>query len=154
MLEEVFYELYDFGFSQKEIDDIENNNDYIFNADAEDIRKILDFLRKKGLEKQDIINLINDNPFMLTESDKRIDYYENIYNNVLKLNKEELITLLKSFSECYTSRPKELEKTINYLRNKNISLEQIKKIVLNNPKIIDLKIEEVIQLIEGVNHDA
>ena len=87
MREEVFYELYNFGFSENDIQLIEDNNDFIFDAQYDDIKKILEFLKYKGLEKEDIISLINNNPFMLTESTKRLRYYENIYNNVLIFSK-------------------------------------------------------------------
>ena len=151
MREEVFYELYNFGFSENDIQLIEDNNDCIFDAQYDDIKKILEFLKYKGLEKEDIISLINNNPFMLTESTKRLRYYENIYNNVLKFSKEELVYILKNNPECYTSSPIELEKTIDYLNSKKISIDKIKDIILKNPKLINLKSNEVIKLLEPEN---
>lgn len=151
MREEVFYELYNFGFSENDIQLIEDNNDFIFDAQYDDIKKILEFLKYKGLEKEDLISLINNNPFMLTESTKRLRYYENIYNNVLKFSKEELVYILKNNPECYTSSPIELEKTIDYLNSKKISIDKIKDIILKNPKLINLKSNEVIKLLEPEN---
>ena len=151
MREEVFYELYNFGFSENDIQLIEDNNDFIFDAQYDDIKKILEFLKYKGLEKEDIISLINNNPFMLTESTKRLRYYENKYNNVLKFSKEELVYILKNNPECYTSSPIELEKTIDYLNSKKISIDKIKDIILKNPKLINLKSNEVIKLLEPEN---
>ena len=88
---------------------------------------------------------------MLTESTKRLRYYENIYNNVLQLSNEELIYILKNNSECYTSSPIELEKTIDYLKSKDLSIDKIKSIILKSPKSINLKSAEFIKLLESEN---
>ena len=145
MREEVFYELYNYGFTEDEIQQIEDNNNFIFDAQYDDIKKILEFLKYKGLEKEDIIKLINNNPFMLTESTKRLRYYENIYNNILNFSKEELIYILKNNPECYTSSPIEFEKIIDILKKKNLSIDNVKKLVLNNPKVINIKSSDILE---------
>lgn len=49
-------------------------------------------------------------------------------------------------SNIYTCSPLEFDKIIDYL-NKNYSIDNIKKIILNNPNIINKKIDEIVGII-------
>ena len=143
MLEEVFLQLYDYGFEKQDLRRIADNNTNMYSVGYDDVKKILEFLKYKGLEKKEIIALINDNPFMLTESTKRIRYFEKIYEEELKLTKDEMISILKSNSETYTASPIELEKIINYFKEKGLTIENIKERIINNPSLISKKLKEI-----------
>ena len=143
MLEEVFLQLYDYGFEKQDLRRIADDNTNMYSVGYDDVKKILEFLKFKGLEKKEIIALINDNPFMLTESTKRIRYFEKIYEEELKLTKDEMISILKSNSEAYTASPIELEKIINYFKEKGLTIENIKERIVNNPSLISKKQEEI-----------
>ena len=86
MREEIYEFLHDYGFSAIELDKIENENEEMFFTNISEVRKNITFLEEKYLEREDIINLINDNPFMLTEKNNRLESLEEIYNGVLKID--------------------------------------------------------------------
>ena len=143
MLEEVFLQLYDYGFEKQDLRRIADDNTNMYSVGYDDVKKILGFLKFKGLEKKEIIALINDNPFMLTESTKRIRYFEKIYEEELKFTKDEMISILNSNSEAYTASPIELEKIINYFKEKGLTIENIKEKIINDPSLISKKLEEI-----------
>lgn len=142
MRDEIYEYLNSFGFTTENLKNFEKKNKEIFYVNLKDVKDNMDFLLTKELSKQEIINIVNNNPFMLTDEKNRREYYDNIYLNVLKLNKLELINLIKSNNDAYTSSPIELNNIINYLLN-IYDIEQIKNIVTYNPKIITMKLEEV-----------
>ena len=64
------------------------------------------------------------------------------------LSNEEIKNLLNINNNIYTCSPLELDKIINYLnKDKNYSIDNIKKIILTNPNIINKKIDEIIGII-------
>ena len=92
--------------------------------------------------------MANINPFILTLSSKRKKAFDDIYINKLNLSNEEIKNLLNINNNIYTCSPLELDKIINYLnKDKNYSIDNIKKIILTNPNIINKKIDEIIGII-------
>ena len=82
MREDVYQYLHEYGFSSIELDKIEDRNDNIFFTSIKELRKNLTFLEEKYLDLEDIINLVNDNPFMLTEKNNRLEAIEEIYARI------------------------------------------------------------------------
>ena len=78
MREEVYEYLHDYGFSAIDLDKIEDENEEMFFTTIKEVRKNITFLEEKYLESGDIINIINDNPFMLTEKNNRLESLDNI----------------------------------------------------------------------------
>ena len=149
MIEKIYEYLSEYGFDSIEIDKIIKINQNIYFSNVEEINKNIKFLEEKFLEYDDILELIINNPFMLTEKNNRLEALDNIYNNILNFDYETLKLLLKKNSETYTVSPVELEKIIEYLKEKNISNEIIRNLIIKNSKIITLTLEEFKDLVKG-----
>lgn len=148
MIEKIYEYLSEYGFDSIEIDKIIKINQNIYFSNVEEINKNIKFLEEKFLEYDDILELIINNPFMLTEKNNRLEALENIYNNILNLDYESLKFLLKNNSETYTISPIELEKIIKYMKDKNIPIEVIRNLIIKNPKVINLTLEEFQDLVK------
>ena len=140
MLDEIFDYLKEFGFTSNELWKFEKENSELFFVKLKDVKDNIDFLLNKKLKKEEIIEIIRNNPFMLTAAKNRREYYDNIYLNILKLTDNELIKLIKDNNDAYTASPIELENIINYLLSNN---KEPKNIILSNPKIISMKLDEL-----------
>ena len=80
MREDVYNYLHAYGFSSIELDEIEKRNENMFFTNVSEVRKNITFLEEKYLDVEDILNIINDNPFMLTEKNNRLETIDNIYS--------------------------------------------------------------------------
>ena len=138
MKEEVYEYLHDYGFSAIDLDKIEDTNEEMYFTNIKEVRKNLTFLEDKYLEPGDIINIINDNPFMLTEKNNRLESLDNIYNVVLGIDYEELKKLIINNPEAYTISPVELQAIIDYMKEFGYTKEIIKEFILKNTKVISM----------------
>ena len=112
------------------------------------VKENINFFAGKGLNNKEIISLANTNPFILTLSLKRKNAFDEIYINKLNLSNEQIKYLLNNNSNIYTCSPLEFDKIINYLnKDKKYSIDNIKQIILNNPNIINKKIDELAGII-------
>lgn len=141
MKEEVYNYLHEYGFDAIEINEIEKKNENIFYTTISEVKKNLSFLEEKYLSNDEIINIINNNPFMLTEKNNRLEALDTIYSN-LNIDHQSLKELIKSNSKAYTISPIELEKIVTYLKQYNLSIDTIKNLIIKNPQIISMKFEE------------
>ena len=138
MKEEVYEYLHDYGFSAIDLDKIEDTNEEMYFTNIKEVRQNLTFLEDKYLEPGDIINIINDNPFMLTEKNNRLESLDNIYNVVLGIDYEELKKLIINNPEAYTISPVELQAIIDYMKEFGYTKEIIKEFILKNTKVISM----------------
>lgn len=141
MREEVYDYLHDYGFSAIELNKIEKENESMFFTSVSEVRKNIKFLEEKYLDNEDIVNIVINNPFMLTEKDNRLEALENIYG-LLCIDYESMIELIKNNPETYTASPVELQKIIDFLKNKNCTIDTIKNLFIKNPRIISMKFED------------
>ncbi|MBQ3436201.1 MAG: hypothetical protein IJH13_04215 [Bacilli bacterium] len=141
MLDETYEYLHEYGFDALELDSFERLNHGVFYLDYNDVRKIITFLEDKFLFPDEIIKIININPFLLTESSKKINELENIYNE-LGFDHNQLRTLITKNPLMYSVNPDEVEKIVEYLRMQSLDNEKICKLIIKNPKIINMKFEE------------
>lgn len=148
MREEIYEYLHDYGFSAIELDKIENENEEIFFTNISEVRKNITFLEEKYLESEDIINLVNDNPFMLTEKNNRLEALDEIYNGVLRIDYEAMKELIKNNSEVYTISPVELQKIIDYMKEQGYTIEVIREFILKNSKVISMTSENFIKALK------
>ena len=148
MKEEVYEYLHDYGFSALELDKIEKENEEMFFTNISEVRKNITFLEEKYLETEDIINIINENPFMLTEKNNRLEALDEIYSGILKIDYESMIQLIKSNPEVYTVSPIELQKIINYLKEHNLSIDTVRELLMKNSKIISMDLEGFTKIIK------
>ena len=116
----------------------------MFFTNLKEITKNINFLIDKGLTKEEVMNVIRNDSFMLTTKNNRLDALDKIYIDELKLNKEELKQLIIHNPDTYIESPIEIQKIIDYLKNKK-SIEEIKIFIIHHPKIIDMTLEEFIE---------
>lgn len=148
MREEIYDYLYDYGFSAIEIDKIEKENEEMFFTNIGEVRKNITFLEEKYLKIEDIINIINDNPFMLTEKNNRLEALEEIYNKVLRIDYESLKKLIKNNPEAYTVSPIELQKIIDYMKEQGYTIEIIREFIIKNPKVISMNSNAFVKVLK------
>lgn len=141
MREEVYDYLHDYGFSAIELNKIEKENEAMFFTSVSEVRKNIKFLEEKYLDNEDIVNIVNNNPFMLTEKDNRLEALENIYG-LLCIDYESMKELIKNNPETYTASPVKVQKIIDFLKNKNCTIDTIRNLFIKNPKIISMKFED------------
>lgn len=146
MKDEIYEFLFNYGFSKEKLKEFEEDNENIYFVTLNKIKENIDFFINKGLNKEEFIKLVNDNIFIITLSSKRKNAFEDIYIKKLNLSNEEIKYLLSINNNIYTCSPIEFDNIINYLNiNKGYSYDNIKKLILSNPSIIDKTLEEIIK---------
>ena len=88
MLEEVYNYLIEYGFSNEELDNFQEENEKMFFTSIDIIKNNISFLEGIKLNKEDIINILRINPFMITVGNDRIVALNKIYYEVLGFNNE------------------------------------------------------------------
>ena len=141
MREDVYNYLHAYGFSSIDLDEIEKRNENMFYTNVSEVRKNITFLEEKYLDEEDIIDIINENPFMLTEKNNRLEAIDKIYSE-LGFDYEALKQLIKNNPKAYTLSPIELNKIIDFLKSKNYNIDVIKKLIIQNPKVISMKYDD------------
>lgn len=148
MKNEIYEYLINYGFSKEILDRFEELNEDMYFVSLDKVKENINFFAGKGLNNKEIISLVNINPFILTLSSKRKNAFDEIYINKLNLSNEQIKYLLNNNSNIYTCSPLEFDKIINYLNyDKKFSIDNIKQIILNNPNIINKKIDEIAGII-------
>ena len=142
MPEEVYNYLIEYGFSNEELDNFQEENEKMFFTSIDIIKNNISFLEGIKLNKEDIINILRINPFMITVGNNRITALNKIYYEVLGLNNDDIKSLILKNADLYTASPIELEKNINYLKDKKCSIDMIKKFILDNPKVVNAYLDE------------
>lgn len=142
MLESVYYYLKEFGFNDKEIDFFEDENEDMFSTNNIEIEKNINFLFDKGLEKEEVLDVIRRNPDMLTVKNNRLEAYDKIFNNELDMDNDMIKKLIISYPDTYVESPIDLQNIINYLEEKKYDKEYIRNLIIDNPKIISMDLSE------------
>ena len=142
MPEEVYNHLIEYGFSNEELDNFEEENEKMFFTSIDIVKNNISFLEGIGLNKEDIINVFRLNPFMITVGNNRITALNKIYYEVLGLNNDDIKSLILKNADLYTASPIELEKNINYLKDKKCNIDMIKKFIMDNPKVVNAYLDE------------
>ena len=142
MPEEVYNYLTEYGFSNEELDNFEEENDKMFFASIDIVKNNISFLEGIGLNKENIINVFRLNPFMITVGNNRITALNKIYYEVLGLNNDDIKSLILKNADLYIASPIELEKNINYLKDKKCNIDMIKKFIMDNPKVVNAYLDE------------
>ena len=63
-------------------------------------------------------------------------------NEVLGFNNDDIKSLILKNADLYTASPIELEKNINYLKDKKCNIDMIKKFIMDNPKVVNAYLDE------------
>lgn len=148
MKDEVYEYLISYGFNKENLNKFEEDNESMYFVSLDKVKENIDFFTNKGLNKSEFINIVNINSFILTLSSKRKNAFDDIYINKLNLSNEEIKYLLNINNNIYTCSPIELDKIINYLKKeKNYSMDNIKKLLLYNPSVINKNLDDIIGII-------
>ena len=142
MSEEVYNHLIEYGFSNEELDNFQEANDKMFFASTDIVKNNISFLEGLGLNKEDIINILRINPFMITVGNNRINALNKIYYEVLGFTSDDIKSLILKNADLYTASPIELEKNINYLKDKKCNIDMIKNFIMDNPKVVNAYLDE------------
>ena len=138
MEEEVYQYLRNYGFTKEELKDFEKHNIKLYEVEFLAVQYNFNFLEKHGLNKQGILDLIRNNIYMITVNKKKLDYLEKIYKEILNFNEDEIKELLLKYNDLYIVNPIKVEELINFYRNKNYSIEDIKRLIMINPNILGM----------------
>lgn len=149
MIEEVYNYLRKYGFSKEELSYFEEINDNMYFTNLKEINKNIDFLNNKGLTKEEILYVIKNNCFMLTEKNNRLEAFDDIYNGILSFDYESLKTLIKNNPEAYTVSPIELNKIIDHMKEIGYSIDIIKQFILKNSKVISMSYDTFLKVIKS-----
>lgn len=153
MKEEVYNYLKEYGFTKEELSSFEEINEKMFFTNLNEVNKNIDFLMNKGLNKEEVMHVFRHNPYMITVKNNRLAELDKIYLEELLLSQEELRKLIKDNPETYTESPIELQRIIDKLKELNCSLKTIKEIFLENPKILDMTINEFDNIVKFIKGD-
>jgi hypothetical protein len=148
MEDEIYEYLNNYGFSDANLNNLKEENEDMYFVTLNKVKENIAFFTQIGLTNKEIINLANNNPFILTLSLKRKNAFNTIYINKLNLTNEEIKYLLYVNNYIYTCSPIELDKIITYLnKDKGYSIDNIKRIIFTNPKIINQSLADIIKAI-------
>lgn len=142
MPEEVYNHLIEYGFSNEELDNFQEENEKMFFTSIDIVKNNISFLEGLGLNNEDIINTFRLNPFMITVGNNRITALNKIYYEVLGFNNDDIKSLILKNADLYIASPIELEKNINYLKDKKCNIDMIKKFIMDNPKVVNAYLDE------------
>ena len=142
MPEEVYNYLTEYGFTSADLNNFEEENDKMFFVSIDIVKNNISFLEGLGLNKENIINILRINPFMITVGNNRITALNKIYYEVLGFTSDDIKSLILKNADLYTASPIELEKNINFLKDKKCSIDMIKKFIIDNPKVINAYLDE------------
>lgn len=138
MKEEVYQYLRNYGFTKEELRNFEKHNIKLYEIEILSVQYNFNFLEKHGLNKQEILELIRSNIYMITVNKKKLDYLERIYIEILNFNMYEIKELLFKYSDLYIVNPIKVEELINFYKNKSYSIEDIKRLITINPSILGM----------------
>lgn len=142
MKDEVYSYLISYGFNSYDLNNFVEENEKMFFVSIDIVKNNISFLEGLGLNKEDIINILRINPFMITVGNNRITALNKIYYEVLGFTSDDIKSLILKNADLYTASPIELEKNINYLKDKKCNIDMIKKFIMDNPKVVNAYLDE------------
>lgn len=142
MREDVYEFFKEYGFTRDEIHYFQDENEKMFFTNLIEVNKNIDFLKEKGLNKEEVMQVFRSNPYMLTVKNNRLDALNKIYYEDLKFSSEELKKLIINNPDIYIVSVSELNENINYLKEHNYNIETIRKLLISNPKLVSVSPEE------------
>ena len=142
MREEVYEFFKEYGFTRDEIHYFQDENEKMFFTNLIEVNKNIDFLKDKGLNKEEIMQVFRYNPYMITVKNNKLDALNEIYLDNLKLTNEELKNLIIKNPDTYIVSVSELNKNIDYLKEHNCNIEIIRNFLITNPQLVSMSPEE------------
>ena len=98
MREEVYEFFKEYGFTRDEIHYFQDENEKMFFTNLIEVNKNIDFLKNKGLNKEEIMQVFRVDPYMITVKNNRLDALDKIYLEELLFTEEELNEVFEDWS--------------------------------------------------------
>ncbi len=142
MREEVYDFLREYGFTKEEVYCFEEENEKMFFTNLTEVNKNIDFLINKGLNKEEVMHVFRNNPYMITVKNNRLDALDQIYLEDLKLSNKELKQLIINNPDTYIVSVSELTSNIDYLKEHNCNIDTIRNLFITNPQLVSMSPNE------------
>ena len=140
----VYKYLKSIGFTDKEIDKLEEN-DYIWETSKQRTEYIVNFFLEKGLSMDEIHNYFMSYPNIVSEHPHRLLDIDKIFNDIGLTNEDKKKLVLSNY-ETYSSNPDELQKIVDHLKDE--TKEKTKKNIFNNSQYIAESFDKIKELIK------
>ena len=142
MREEVYEFFKEYGFTRDEIHYFQDENEKMFFTNLIEVNKNIDFLKDKGLTKEEIMHVFRVDPYMITVKNNRLDALDQIYLEDLKLSNKELKQLIINNPDTYIVSVSELTSNIDYLKEHNCNIDTIRNLFITNPQLVSMSPNE------------
>ena len=148
MREEVYEFLKAMGFTRDELHAFQDENEKMFFTNLVEVNKNIDFLKNKGLSKEEIMHVFRMDPYMITVKNNRLAALDKIYFEDLSMDSESVKMLIIQNPDTYICSVTELNKNIEYLKEQNYTMESVRNFLLSNPHLVSMSPEEFRNAVE------
>lgn len=131
MVEEVYNFLLGYGFSIEQINYIEDINENIYLVTEYHAKKIIEFLKKFDLNKIEIINIISNNPEIISQKEKNLLGLYNLYKNYVNFSDEDIKNILINKTHLFIINYKKIKLFIESLQKKSKTDNEIRQQIIN-----------------------
>ena len=138
MNEEIYEYLNNYGFTSEELLSFNKENEKLYFASLKNVTDNIEFLKSKGLNQKEIVDIIRKDPYMLTVSTKKKEVLDEIYKEIFY--DEEIKETIIKYPDMYIVSTVELRDVINYIKSKNLNLKEIINSDLN---ILSFDLEDI-----------
>lgn len=138
MNEEIYEYLNNYGFTSEELLAFNKENEKLYFASLKNVTDNIEFLKSKGLNQKEIVDIIRKDPYMLTVSTKKKEVLDEIYKEIFY--DEEIKETIIKYPDMYIVSTVELRDVINYIKSKNLNLKEIINSDLN---ILSFDLEDI-----------
>lgn len=138
MREDIYDYLINYGFTEEDLSRIKEENDKVYFAILKNITDNIEFLENKGLEKNEVIQVVRKNPYIITAGTRKKQLLDELYNSIF--NKDEIKELIIKYPYIYIVNPIELKEVIDYLNNVKLNL---KDIINENIDVLSFDLENI-----------
>lgn len=138
MREDIYDYLINYGFTEEDLSRIKEENDKVYFAILKNITDNIEFLENKGLEKNEVIQVVRKNPYIITAGTRKKQLLDELYNSIF--NKGEIKELIIKYPYIYIVNPIELKEVIDYLNNVKLNL---KDIINENIDVLSFDLENI-----------
>ena len=136
----VYNLLLSYGFTPLDIDDIEIDNSDIYNKSYEYLAGNLKFLKKRRIDNDSIVKIINNNPSIITGDIKKYKLIRNFFESTLSFSNEEFGLLIKNNNNILTNNINDMKNIIDYFIAKGINKNELKNKLLSNSGFLNYNV--------------
>ena len=138
MREDIYDYLINYGFTEEDSSRIKEENDKVYFAILKNITDNIEFLENKKKKKNEVIQVVRKNPYIITAGTRKKQLLDELYNSIF--NKDEIKELIIKYPYIYIVNPIELKEVIDYLNNVKLNL---KDIINENIDVLSFDLENI-----------